>query len=346
MVYDGAVEYPSEDALLSRLDGRSKSLTAFDALATADSLFGNTICANFLLVGAAYQAGGLPIPAAAIEEAIAINGVAVDANQAAFRWGRVAVDDPETFQSATAAPPEAQRSDTVIPTHLLTDCAVAGEPRELLERRAAGLVAYQGDRYAANYIRFVVQAWTAERGVTERTELTEAVTRGLHKLMAYKDEYEVARMLTDSAFLESVRRQIPDGDNLTYNLHPPLLKALGRKKKIGMRPGTHGALRMLAKGRFLRGTKLDPFGRTRMRRIERQLADHYQEMMRGLLASLTGTSYNDAVAAASAPDLIRGYEDIKMRNIRCYFERLDELGVDTSEMRKLARTNDLRHEAC
>ena len=103
MVYDGAVEYPSEGTLLSRLDVRSKSLTAFDALAAADSLFGTTTCANFLLVGAAYQAGGLPIPAAAIEEAIAINGVAVAANQAAFRWGRVAVDDPQTFQSATAA---------------------------------------------------------------------------------------------------------------------------------------------------------------------------------------------------------------------------------------------------
>ncbi len=346
MVYDGAVEYPPERTLLSRLDVRTKWLTAFDALAAADSLFGTTTCANFLLVGAAYQAGGLPVPAAAIEEAIAINGVAVATNQAAFRWGRVAVDDPQRFQSATAGPAEVQRADTVVPTHLLTDCAVVGEPRELLERRAAGLVAYQGDRYAANYIRFVGQAWSAERDVTERTELTEAVTRGLHKLMAYKDEYEVARMLTDPAFVESVRREVPGGDNLTYKLHPPLLKALGRKKKIGMRPGTHGALRMLAKGRFLRGTKLDPFGHTRMRRIERHLAGHYQEMMRGFLTGLTETSYDDAVAAASAPDLIRGYEDVKMRNIRCYFERLDELGVDTSEMRKLARTNDLRHEAC
>jgi indolepyruvate ferredoxin oxidoreductase len=330
MVYDAAVEYPSDHTLLSRLDVRSKTLTAFDALAAADVLFGTTAPANFLLVGAAYQAGGIPVPAAAIEEALAINGVAVAANQAAFRWGRVAVADPATFRSATTAPAGAPRSDTVVPTHLLNDCPVVGETRALLERRAAGLVAYQGDRLAAKYIRFVTQVWSEERRVTERTDLSEAVTRGLHKLMAYKDEYEVARMLTDPAFIASVRAQVPGGENLTYKLHPPLLKALGRKKKIGMRPGTHRALRMLAKGRLLRGTTLDPFGHTRMRRLERRLAEHYEEMMRTVLANLTADTYETAVQLASSPDLVRGYEDVKMRNIARYVEQLDELGVDTS----------------
>jgi indolepyruvate ferredoxin oxidoreductase len=242
----------------------------------------------------------------------------------------VAVADPATFRSATTAPAGAPRSDTVVPTHLLNDCPVVGETRALLERRAAGLVAYQGDRLAAKYIRFVTQVWSEERRVTERTDLSEAVTRGLHKLMAYKDEYEVARMLTDPAFIASVRAQVPGGENLTYKLHPPLLKALGRKKKIGMRPGTHRALRMLAKGRLLRGTTLDPFGHTRMRRLERRLAEHYEEMMRTVLANLTADTYETAVQLASSPDLVRGYEDVKMRNIARYVEQLDELGVDTS----------------
>lgn len=101
----------------------------------------------------------------------------------------------------------------------------------MLERRAAGLVAYQGDHLALKYIQFVEDVWSAERRITEHTELSEAVARGLHKLMAYKDEYEVARMLTDAAFIESVRRQVPDGENLTYKLHPPVLKALGRKRR-------------------------------------------------------------------------------------------------------------------
>jgi indolepyruvate ferredoxin oxidoreductase len=332
MVYDATVEYPSDDSLLSRLDVRSQTLTAFDALAAADTLFGTTAPANFLVVGAAYQSGGLRIPAATIEEAIAINGVAVAMNQAAFRWGRVAVAHPDTFRSATTAPTEAQHSDTVVPTHLLDDCPVVGPTRELLERRAAGLVAFQGDRLAAKYIRFVEDIWSAERNVTDRTDLSEAVTSGLHKLMAYKDEYEVARMLTDPAFVESVHRQVPDGEKLTYKLHPPVLKALGRKKKIGMRPGSHGALRVLAKGRFLRGSMLDPFGHTHMRRLERQLASHYQAMMRGFVATLTPESYDTVVAAASAPDIVRGYEDVKMRNVRRYMERLGELGVDTSAL--------------
>ena len=332
MVYDGAVEYPSDADLLSRLDVRSKTLTAFDALTAANTLFGNTLSANFLLVGAAYQAGGLPIPAAAIEEAIAINGVAVGANQAAFRWGRVAVADPSAFRAATQPPNQVSRSDTVVPTHLLGSCPVTGETRTLLERRAAGLVAYQGDRIAAKYIEFVTEVWVQERCVTERTDLSEAVARGLHKLTAYKDEYEVARMLTDPAFIETVRREVPGGADLTYKLHPPVLKALGRKKKIGMRPASHGALRVLAKGRVLRGTWLDPFGHTRMRRLERGLLTHYQDMVGGLVANLSAESYDTAVAAASAPDLVRGYEDVKLRNVELYVERLSELGVDTSAL--------------
>ncbi len=330
MVYDGAVEYPSDDGLLARLNVRSKTLTAFDALAAADTLFGTTAPANFLLVGAACQLGGIPIPAAAIEETIAINGVAVSANQAAFRWGRVAVDAPATFRSATTGPSASQRSDTLVPAHLLTDCMTIGSTRELLERRAAELVAYQGDRLALKYIHVVEDVWSAERRITERTELSEAVARGLHKLMVYKDEYEVARMLTDAAFIASVSRQVPGGENLTYKLHPPLLKALGRKKKINMRPGSHWVLRVLAKGRFLRGTRLDPFGHTHMRRVERQLVAHYEAMLRSFLPNLTRETYDAAVSAASAAELVRGYEDVKMRNIRRYVGRLAELGVDTS----------------
>lgn len=332
MVYDSAVEYPSEDGLLSRLDVRSKTLTSFDALAVADRLFGTTTPANFLLVGAAYQAGGIPIPASAIEEAIAINGVTVAANQAVFRWGRVAVDNPAAFHTATAAPSATQRSGTDIPAHLLADCPVTGMTGHLLERRAAGLVAYQGERHADQYIQFVAQVWSAERRITERTELSEAVARGLHKMMAYKDEYEVARMLTDAAFIESVHQEVRGGHNLTYKLHPPLLKALGHKQKISIGPAGHGVLRMLAKCRFLRGKWLDPFGHTRMRRLERGLVVHYRDMMLGCLADLSENSYDDAVAAASAPDLVRGYEDVKMRSIVRYLERLAELGIDTSSL--------------
>ena len=224
------------------------SLVSFDALAAAERLFGNTATANFLVVGAAYQAGAIPISAAAIEDAISLNGVAVQANQAAFRWGRVAVANPEVFRAATAPEKIAQRRRPAVPSELFDGCTVTGTVRELLERRAADLVAYQGHRTATRLITLTQDAWTGERTITDRTELSEAVAKNFFKLIAYKDEYEVARMLTDPAFVESVQSQVPGGEKLTYKLHPPMLKALGRKKKIGMGPRSHFTLRAAGEG--------------------------------------------------------------------------------------------------
>lgn len=332
MVYDSAVEHPAEDSLLSRLDVRTRELISFDALFAAERLFGNTAAANFLLVGAAHQTGAIPITAAAIEEAIAINGVAVRTNQLAFRWGRVAVAEPQIFQSATAPGDIARRGAAVLPHHLLADCPVSGKTRDVLERRAADLIAYQGARLAARLITLTQEVWRQERAITDRTELSAAVTNSFFKLLAYKDEYEVARMLTDPAFLESVRTQVPSGKSLTYQLQPPILKALGRKKKIGMGPRTHFVLHLLARGKPLRGKLIDPFGYTRMRRIERKLITHYEATILNLLPMLAPDTYDRAVAIASAAELIRGYEEVKMHNLRRYVARLHELGVDASPL--------------
>ncbi|WP_163752040.1 indolepyruvate ferredoxin oxidoreductase family protein [Mycolicibacterium helvum] len=332
MVYDPAVTYPETRELLERLDLRCRSLTSFDAMSAALALFGNTAAANFLIVGAAYQAGGIPIPAEAILEAIAVNGVAVQVNQAAFGWGRVAVADPAEFRAATAAGPLPQRSDIAIPGHLLVACPVAGRTRELLERRAAALVAYQGDRVAARYIQSVQQVWAREQAVGERSAFSEAVAIGLHKLMAYKDEYEVARLLTDPAFIRAVDSEVRGGQNLTYKLHPPTMKALGRKTKVGFGPRSHIALKMLARGKFLRGTKFDPFGYARVRKVERLLLAHYEAMVLDLADKLDSDNYEAAVAAASAPDIVRGYEDVKMRNVTRYIARLNELGMSTDRL--------------
>lgn len=330
MVYDASVSYPADDDLLARVGSHAKDLISFDALASAETLFGHTAAANFLLVGAAYQVGALPIPAEAIEEAIAINGVAVRDNQAAFRWGRVAVADRAAFDSVTTAGVRSMRSDTVVPTHLLADTPITGTVRDLVDRRAAQLVAHSGERAATRYVRLVESAWLRERTVTDRVELSEAVAINLHNLMAYKDEYEVARMLTDPAFLETVRAEVPGATNLTYKLHPPALRALGRTKKIGLGPRTHKALEVLAKGKFLRGTAFDPFGYTHVRRLERRLVHHYATMLHSLLDTLSAESYDAAVAAARAAEAVRGYEDVKLRNIDRYRSRLRELGIDAT----------------
>ena len=332
MVYDGSIMYPDDTTLIERLDVSSRRLTTFDAITAAEILFGNSAAANFLLVGAAYQSGGLPIPASAIEDAIALNGVAVAANQAAFRWGRAAVCASEAFATATASTTRTQRSDDTVPRHLMQRSTVTGDVRTTVERRAAQLMAYQGEALTSRYLDIVQTVWDAEKSLGDRTDLTDAVARGLHKLMAYKDEYEVARMLTDPAFLETVRAEVPGADNLTYKLHPPVLEALGRKKKIGFGPRAHVALRLLAKGKRLRGTAWDPFGYAKVRRIERRLLAHYEQMVLRSARELTSSTYETAIAAADAADLVRGYEDVKLRNIDTYLARLRSLGIDTPEL--------------
>lgn len=327
MVYDKSVGYPDTDILLGRLAAVTKSISHFDALAAAETLFGNTAAANFLIVGAAVQTGGLRLPAAAIEEAIGINGVAVDATIAAFRWGRVAVADPAAFAAAVDEG-RPRRTPPAAPAELLAHTSFEGEVRRLVELRAANLVGYQNAKVARRYVETVEFVWAAERSVTERTEFSEAVARGLYKFTAYKDEYEVARLLVDPDFLAEVGAQVPSGKNLTYKLHPPMLRALGRDKKIGLRPKSHVALKVLAKGKFLRGTKLDPFGYAHVRKVERELLADYTDMVRRLAANLTTENYDTATAAAALTDVVRGYEDIKLGNVELYRAGLRELGVE------------------
>ncbi len=326
MVYDKTIAYPDTQSLLDRLAAVTARLTHFDALAAAQALFGNTAAANFLVVGAAFQTGGLRLPATAIEEAIAVNGVAVAANVAAFRWGRVAAADPAAFAAAVTGVRPAP-APAVAPAELLAGTTFRGEVRALVERRAGELVKYQSTAVARRYVDTVAFVWNAERAVTERTEFSAAVARGLHKFTAYKDEYEVARLLVDPAFLADVQDQVPGGRQLTYRLHPPVLRALGRRKKVGFGPKSHVALKMLAKGKMLRGTKLDPFGYAHVRRVERELLAHYTAVVRRLAAGLAVGNYDTAVTVAGLPDVVRGYEDVKLGNVELYRARLRELGI-------------------
>lgn len=326
MVYDPDVAYPADADLLGRLSAVSRGVVTMDALAASEMLFGTTMVANFLLVGAAYQAGALPIPERFIVDAIEFNGVAVTANLAAFRWGRVAVADPAAFAAATTT--QTATPVTLAPDHpLLRGSTVTGDTAALVARRAAELIDYQGPAVAADYIGRVENVWRAERSVGDGTAFSEAAARGLFKLAAYKDEYEVARLLTDPAFLDTVQAEVPGGANLTYKLHPPTLKALGRRRKVGFSPRSHVALRMLKHGKRLRGTPFDPFGYTRMRRLERELLAQYQSLLADAAATLTAETYERATAIAEAADLVRGYEDVKLRNVERYRARLQELGV-------------------
>jgi indolepyruvate ferredoxin oxidoreductase len=185
---------------------------------------------------------------------------------------------------------------------------------------------HSGRRAAQRYVALVEQAWAAERSVGAGTAFSESVARGAHRLGAYKDEYEVARLLTDPGLEQDALAQVPGATKLTYRLHPPALRSAGLGRKIALGPAFRPVLSVLAHGRVLRGTPFDPFGAARIRRLERALAAEYTQMVGRLAASLSAAGYERAVAVAEAADLVRGYEDVKLAAVQRYRKRRKELG--------------------
>ena len=315
-------------ALIAALTRSAGRIVAFDALAACEHLLGSTSAANLLLVGAAYQQGALPFTADAIEWAITLNGVAVEANVAAFRWGRVAVADPAAFHSASdPTPPSTRaRASARIAHELVERLPLTGETRRLAEHRAALLIDYQGRALARSYLALVERVWAAERALGDRTALSEVVARSLHHVAAYKDEYEVARLLTSRESAAAVRAQVPGATKVTWNLHPPALRAWGRKDKLHFGPRTRPVLAVLAMAKRLRGTALDPFGRAELRRVERALRDEHWADIGAVAGHLSDGSYDAAVARARAILEVRGYEGVKLASIERY--RADLLRLD------------------
>ena len=176
-----------------------------------------------------------------------------------------------------------------------------------------------------SYLAMVEEAWHAERRFTARTDFSQAVAVGLHRVLAYKDEYEVARLLTAPGFAASIRDEMPSMKRVRFQLHPPLLRALGLRRKISLGPAGRPILTVMARLRFLRGTPFDPFGYARTRRVERALAREYTALVSSLASTLDSENYEYAVAVASAIELVRGYEGIKLANVEHYRARLAEL---------------------
>ncbi|MGW5050997.1 indolepyruvate ferredoxin oxidoreductase family protein [Actinokineospora sp. NPDC004072] len=301
MVADVAVSYPGRDELLSAIASRTASLRAFDALDLAERLFGTTVAANFLVVGAAYQAGLIPLSAAAIEEAIRLNGTGVEMSITAFHAGRAAIADP-SWLVGPAAPEKA------VPQPLPLD-EFTGELRRLLEIRVPDLVAYQDLAYARTYLEFVREVASTD------IEVATAVARSLHKLMAYKDEYEVARLHLADTSAEAV---FGPGTKVAYALHPPLLRALGLRRKITLRRTAKPAFRALRALRPIRGKWYDPFAHAPLRKSERSLIPTYMTTIRTALPHLTPDTRATVLALATAPEDIRGYEHIKEAAITRY----------------------------
>ncbi|MGP4015908.1 indolepyruvate ferredoxin oxidoreductase family protein [Saccharopolyspora sp. 5N708] len=319
MIVDTGVSFPTQSGIRAALDDASARAFYLDARGLAEALFDDDQFANILQLGAAYQCGSLRLSAASIERAIELNGTAVAANIQAFRRGRQAVADPDALRAEiTPAPPAAPApSAAARRVRALVDAEEDGELARLLDIRIPDLVEYQSESYARGYAEFVEQV---RRHGSDA--VTEAVARNLHKLMAYKDEYEVARLSLDERLLADIEAQFGAGSRYAFRLHPPVLRALGLNRKISLGPWFRPVLRLLRAMRRVRGTRLDPFGYAKVRRIERALIEEYRSTVSQALA----TPHHPVVLElAELPDLIRGYEEVKLANVAAYRQKLAEL---------------------
>jgi indolepyruvate ferredoxin oxidoreductase len=235
---------------------------------------------------------------------------------------------PLQAQSPAALPPEALSPEALSPEALRVRAIVAAEPGSELARvlgiRVPDLIAYADEAYATQYARFVEHV---RAQAPQAPELAVAVARGLHKLMAYKDEYEVARLSLDPALDAAVTAQFGAGARVAYQLHPPLLRALGLDRKISLGPWFRPAFRALRAMRRVRGTWLDPFGHTEVRRTERALIAEYRAAIERALATAPAhdLAADLATELAALPDMVRGYEHVKMERVAAYRERQAEL---------------------
>ena len=293
-------------ATITDLCGRD-NIETFEATALATSLLGDSIATNMFMLGYAWQKGYVPVSEAAIMRAIELNGAAVKMNQSAFTWGRRAAFDM-TKVSEIAFP--SAKSDDTKAHHRISESL-----DEIISRRVQSLTNYQSAGYASKFSAFIDNVRAADIRVNGQAgALTEAAARYAYKLMAYKDEYEVARLYTDGPFLKQVTNMFEGDFKLVLNLAPPLLARRdeeGKLKKMEVGAWILPIFTILAQMKYLRGTPLDIFGYTAERRMERQLIKDYFKTIGDLLPALTKDNYLTATEIAKIPEFIRGYGHVK-----------------------------------
>ena len=341
MVAHPEMPLPDAGAMVERVRGLALETRELPAEELAEAAFGEPLHANVILLGFALQQGLVPLSPASVEQAIRDRRVAVERNLLALRLGRALAADPglATRILEDARPPSAGEESTPAEASLLLgvawerfDEALTRFPPSTdlmgLRRRAAGLavdlVDYQNRAYATRYLRALTVVARRESATTPAScALSTCAARELYRLMAYKDEYEVGRLLLRGPYRRWLERHYRPL-RLRYHLHPPLLRALGLRRKLRFGPSLEPLLRILLRMRRLRGSALDPFGHTRVRRVQRQLVLWYEALLEELVDRLTPSNADSAVAIAAAAGCIRGYEEIALG-------RADEVQRDVAE---------------
>jgi len=312
-VKNGAWANPSDSCLediLQAVGNEPKNMGAFDANQVSTQLLGDSIFINPMVMGFAWQRGWIPLTQDAIMRAIELNGVQVEANKLAFTWGRWCAQDLDKVLALTQ------------PLQVVN--FKAREPLQaILQKRMGWLEQYQNKAYAKQYMSFV-------QDVQQKTsaQVAEAVARNLYKLMAYKDEYEVARLHADPVFLQRIADQFEGDFTLNYHLAPPLIakkndKGELVKQKFG--PSMLTGFKLLSRLRFLRGGVFDVFGYTEERRMERALIDEYKASISEVMATFAPGKHALALEIARIPEKIKGYGHVKERHLKAAREQWDGL---------------------
>jgi indolepyruvate ferredoxin oxidoreductase len=348
MVSNVARIYPANQQLAKRIEGvtRADRNVFIDAQTLAEKLMGDHMANNLLMVGVAFQMGAIPIRASAIEAAIRLNGTAVNMNLDAFRWGRLQVADPARVEQAIRPPAPVAAAVLVSPAveRIVAATGARGELRRLLQIRVPELIAFQDESYAQRYADAVTRVMrSGDAGGDERLAL--AVARNLYKLMAYKDEYEVARLHLAAEADAALARTFGDKARVYWHFHPTFLRAMGVRNKVKVGSWFRPVLKLLAGMKSLRGTAFDLLGRAEVRRMERELVTHYLAMVEAVCARPAAAVNELAIQLAESPDMVRGYEHVKLGNIARYLTQVEglqrQLGVSVAAGPALA---SIRHE--
>ncbi len=333
MVVDATAGVGNADEARSRIDAAtSAEQNAYlDATRLSEALFGDHMPANLIMVGAAYQRGCIPISWPSIKRAIELNRNGVETNLEAFAWGRAAVIDPDAVAVASGLSEPAALTLDPRAEALVASALPAGRLADSVATRLSDLIGYQSVHYASDYLRHVVEVFTIEtRALGEGHDgITNVYARSLHRLMAYKDEYEVARLHLLGSEQARLRQAFGPNAKTQVLLLPPLLRSLGMNRKIAFGAWFRPVLKSLAAGRRLRGSSLDPFGRSAVRKLERALITEYRAIMADALARLRPETEDAVLELAGLPDIVRGYEDVKLRNVERYRARVAEVSVAT-----------------
>ena len=314
---DPDMAFPDRDLAATLIADTGTDACRFvDAGQLAAKLLGDTVAANVFMLGFAAQFGLLPVSMDAIERAIELNGAAVAANKNALLWGRRAAHDLAAVEAIAGRDATAKPADDSL--------------QGFIDRRADDLVAYQGPALAAKYRHLVTRAAAAEAERTKgRAGLADAVARSYFKLLAYKDEYEVARLFSDGRFRKSLRETFAGDCTLNFHLAPPLIadidQTTGEPRKRAFGPWAMTLFGWLAPFKFLRGTPFDPFGRSPDRRLERRLIAEFEATAEELIGRLSPDNHVLAVEIASLPLSMRGFGPVKARNVAAARARAADL---------------------